>query len=72
MSNQMFTAIYTVYVERDAPAGPSGDWVEVKCDFDTSDVDHAYELADRALSSGVVTLPARASLPTLRINMEQA
>lgn len=65
----MFTAIYTVYVERPAPAGMIGDYVEIKVDVDTGDLDHAYELADRMLANGVVTLPAGASLPTLRINM---
>lgn len=56
------------YVEVDMPAGPGAEERSVSRDFDTDDVDQAYELAERALSNPFdPILPARVIAGTLTI-----
>jgi hypothetical protein len=63
----MIRLSYVFQVERMASAGLIGEEHSITIDFDTDDIDHAYELADRFLDDGVVVLPEGTNLKTLRI-----
>ena len=41
------TVTYAFWVRVDTPAGPDANEVTMRVDFETDDVDHAMELAER-------------------------
>lgn len=62
----MITVRFSFYVEIDAPAGTDCEQREFDVEFDTTDQDHALELAERWLEWN--PLPARTIPGTLRLN----
>lgn len=61
----MIVVTFFFYVETQMPAGPSADEVLISREFDTDDIDHAIELAERAWPS---IKPANYIEGTLNIN----